>query len=1044
MASPNVFTIPPGVPYLDALVGALLDGRLIEGFSPADPFALSDVTIYLPTRRSARAIRERFLAHFRRPILLPRIRTLGDIDEDEADLLDPAAANVPAAVASMERQLVLTELVLGWSGAMVRAAAEFADEELVVPASPADAARLAASLARLIDQVGTSRDAWRGLFGEEESDLARFWQITLEFLRIATEFWPAQLAERGLIDPGARRDMLIRAAAARLREHGSETPVIAAGSTGSVPATADLLAAIAGLPNGAVVLPGLDRHLDRKSWDAIGTDAGDPAGAGHPQFGLKALIATLGIARDAVVALASPPSDRAARNRFVSDAMRPAATTEMWSAPPTLFSIADKGTALERVSLIEAPNEREEALAIAVVLRSAAETDGKVAALVTPDRGLARRVAVELKRWSVDVDDSAGRPLGQTPPGILARLTAEVALGGAPAHTLLALAKHPLAAFGMGGGEARRAARNLERAVLRGPRLKPGLAALNHALGRSFSSWQKYKEQKEEWRGRTQAVSGLSLARWEAALDLAHRMEGALAPLEALSVRAGRTAFSELVDAHLAALANVAAYGQKRVGREFEDEAGEALRLAFDELRANAAAGPKIAPADYPALFAALIERAMVRRRGGVDPRIHIWGTLEARLQHADLVVLGGLNEGTWPAPTQLDPLLSRPMRNALDLEPPERRIGLAAHDFAMALGQKEVWLTRADREDGEPRVASRWLQRILAYAGEDLAKAMRRRGRAALDWARQLDVPLASDRPVRPRPSPPLELRPKALSATRIETLIRDPYAVYAEYVLKLRPFEPLAKLPDARERGTLIHDILETVVREMPSGPFDDAALARLLEVGRGEFAAYADFPEMQAIWWPRFEKIARWFVAEEAKRSGIVSRHVEGLGEWQVTPNFLLRARADRLDTLDDGGLAIVDYKTGTPPSPKEVRTLSPQLPLEGLIARRGGFPGVAAAEPTSIIYYRLNGREEGGETHDRTEWKQDGRPVPLADTLALIEQRLTELVAHFGRPEADYLSNKIPKPRRTYVGDYDHLARISEWVATDQEEDDDRVA
>ncbi len=818
MAGPNVFTIPPGVPFLDALVAALIDGRLIAGFEPRDPFALADLTLYLPTRRAARDIRRAFLDHFKRPVLLPKIRTLGDIDEDETGLLDAAAADMPAAVPAMERQLVLTGLVLDWSGAMVRAAAELPDEELIVPASPADAARLAASLGQLIDQVGADQEAWRGLFAEQPAELARFWEITLEFLRIATEFWPSRLAEQGRIDPGARRDMLIRAEAKRLAEGGTAAPVIAAGSTGSVPATAELLAAIARLPNGAVVLPGLDQHLDAASWDAIGFDDSDPAGAGHPQFGLKALLATMGVRREDIAELAAPLPAMAARGRFVSEAMRPAVTTDLWSRPGDLFQQADRRTALESVGIVEAANEREEALAVATLLRGMAETQGKVAALVTPDRGLARRVGVELRRWGIDVDDSAGRPLGRTPPGVLARLTAEAGLHGAAAETLLALAKHPLAAFGLSRSDARTAARHLERAVLRGPRLKPGLAALRHALGERFAAWERRKEDRS---GLTQAAGGLWPEEWEGAKALAIRLEEVLAPLEALAARGGRVALAELVDAHLAALDAVARDADGR-SPLFADEAGEALGLALDDLRANAHAGPDIAPADYPGLFAALIERAMVRRRGGVDPRIHIWGALEARLQSVDMVVLGGLNEGNWPAQTRLDPLLSRPMREALDLEPPERRIGLAAHDFAQALGHGEVWITRANREDGEPRVASRWLQRLTAYAGPELAKEMQRRGDAVLAWTRGLDVPAAFDSPGRPRPSPPVALRPTKLSVTRIETLIRDPYAIYAREVLKLRPFEPLGKLPDAAERGTLVHDILEKLVRELPRGPY------------------------------------------------------------------------------------------------------------------------------------------------------------------------------------------------------------------------------
>jgi ATP-dependent helicase/nuclease subunit B len=296
-------------------------------------------------------------------------------------------------------------------------------------------------------------------------------------------------------------------------------------------------------------------------------------------------------------------------------------------------------------------------------------------------------------------------------------------------------------------------------------------------------------------------------------------------------------------------------------------------------------------------------------------------------------------------------------------------------------------------------------------------------------------------DPPARPRPSPSVERRPKRLSVTRIETLIRDPYAIYARDVLKLRPFEPLGKLPDAAERGTLIHDVLERFVRECPHGPFDAAAEERLLAIGREAFARHADFPEVAALWWPRFEKIARWFISAEADWTDIEERRIESVGEIAVGPDFTLTARADRLDVLAGGGLGIIDYKTGAPPSLKEVRSLSPQLPLEGLIARAGGFEGLAAAEPARIVYYRLTGRGDGGEKKDLTSSKK-GSASELAETLDITERRLSDLVAYFAKPEAEYLSNKIPKPRRTYVGDYDHLARISEWVATDQEEDDER--
>jgi ATP-dependent helicase/nuclease subunit B len=1035
----NVFTIPAGVPFLDTLAGAVLDGRLIAGFSADDPFALADVTLYLPTRRAARALRESFLARLGRPLLLPKIRTLGDIDEDE---LVPDADNpdLPPAASATDRQLVLTKLVLSWSGALVRAAADLPDEELVVPSSPADAARLAAALGRLIDQVGTEPEAWAGLFSGIPADLARYWEITLKFLEIATEIWPAWLAERGLLDPGARRDLLIRGEAERLSRHGSPAPVVAAGSTGSVPATAALLAAIARLPNGAVVLPGLDQTLDADGWAEIAPSEREPAGAGHPQYGVKRLLDLLGVRREDVEPLGDAPVAEQLRTRFVSESMRPARTTERWSGEPAL-SGSEKAEALKAIGIVEAANEREEALTVAAILRGTIEEADRMAALVTPDRGLARRVAVELRRWGIAVDNSAGRPLAKSPAGVLTRLVAETALGGARADMLLALAKHPLAAFGLRRADTRRASRALERAILRGPRLRPGLGSLRHATAEKRARLGEARAEGEPRENRTNASRRLSAEKWTDAENLAGRIHDALRPLEALAEHDGAVPLHELVAAHLAAI-DLVTRSERGSTPAAASEDAEALAQAFEELQASAEVGLLIQPRDYPELFTALIERAVVRRRGGLDPRIHIWGALEARLQSADVIVLGGLNEGTWPSQTRLDPLLSRPMRAALALEPPERRIGLAAHDFAQALGHPVVWLTRAARQDNEPKVASRWLQRLTAYAGKELAAEMHARGKAMLTLSRRLDAPLAIDKPKRPDPSPPHEMRPKRLSVTRIETLIRDPYAIYAQYVLDLHPFEALGKLPDAADRGSLVHDILEKFIAERPRGPFDSEAEERLLAIGRDAFGKHADFPEVIALWWPRFQKIARWFIRAEAQRTDVLERYVEANGGWEVTPDFTLSVRADRIDRLADGGLAIIDYKTGTPPTIDEVLALAPQLPLEGLMARRGGFEGIEPGEPSRLIYYRLSGRNDGGEYHDRSERPAKGNKaaVTLPQALASAEQRLRDLVAHFADPNTKYQSRKIPKRGRVFVGDYDHLARVAEWTKTEEEIDD----
>jgi ATP-dependent helicase/nuclease subunit B len=1038
----NVYTIPPGVAFLDNLVDALLEGRLIRDFDPAsDPLALSAITIYLPTRRSVRAIRESFLRRLGPAVLLPKIRPVGDIDEDglafgmSDPFADPQAlddAAIPPPVDGAERQLFLTQLILRWSNIMARQRAGLPVEAQLVPSSPADAVKLSGLLCELLDAVATGEADWSALDQIVGADLAHYWEITLEFLRIATEQWPAHLAERGLSDPGERRDRLIRMEAERLARAGSADPVIAAGSTGSIAATSDLLSAIAGLPNGAVVLPGLDMDLDEAAWTAIRAGFADPVMAGHPQFGLARLITRLGVKREDVRPLVSAEPARAARNRLVSEAIRPADSTHVWSSPDQPDATARTG-ALDGVGLIEAANEREEALAIAVVLRHSLLDPDHVAALVTPDRKLARRVAAELERWDIRIDDSAGTPLSGTRLGILARLACETAIGGGRAEKLLALIKHPLVALGSEPADIRRAGRALERAVLRGPRLGSGFATLRSALAANHRLSVENNTEDQTGRRLTQAARGLTPEDWAAADDLAGRLDAALEPLAGLAEEDREIPLGELFEAHWACLQALCRRSDGG-GALTDDEASEDLLRRFGELSASAGYGPQIEAANYPAFFEAILGNMPVRPRGA-DPRIHIWGALEARLQHVDTIVLGGLNDGVWPLQTSLDPFLSRGMRETLDLEPPERRIGLAAHDFTQAMGQDRVWLTRAERQDGEPRVASRWLQRLSAYAGAEAKAAMAQRGGEMLALARTLDMADRSgNESRRPCPAPALALRPKRLSVTAIEMLIRDPYAVYARHILRLRPFEPIAAQPGPSDRGSLFHDALDRFVAEHSTGPFDAQAERRLVEIGREIFDLYLEFPDVQALWWPRFRAIAAWFVCHEASRdSDVVQRMTEVTGAIDASADLQLTVRADRIDRLGDGRLAIIDYKTGAPPGVDEVLSVAPQLLLEALIAEAGGFDGIEKAEVAELAYYHLRGSGEGGKQDLRGFRRavKDKPAVSLDEAKERTGQRLKALAAYYADPANGYLSRKIPRKQSDWQGDYDHLARVAEW-------------
>ena len=1042
---PRVFSIPAGSPFLPTLADALLAGDLAP-LPTGDPLGLADVTILLPTRRSVSAFREVLADRLGgTAAILPTIRPIGDVDEED-HLLAPAAEAVadrlvlPAAISRLDRELALAQLTLAWGRTVRRELLILRpDEAILIPASAADATRLAADLARLIDDMQTAGVAWEELGALAPDDHARYFQITLDFLKIASEFWPNRLAEMGRVDPVARRDHLIRTEAARLAASPPPGPVIAAGSTGSIPATAALLKAIAHLPNGAVVLPGLDQGLDNDGWAAIGSPKESSTAAfGHPQFGLKQLIAALGLAREDVIALRPPPPPIALRVRLLSEALRPAETTDSWATFRTATLAArDIETALAGVGLIVARNEQEEALAIALAFREALEKPDTTAALVTPDRGLARRVAVELQRFNVAIDDSAGTPLDRLPPGIFARLVADAALSDGDPVKLLAVVKHPFAGFGMARSLCRHAARSLELALFRGRRVTGGGEQLGAALADSRAEVEAGAPHLSRARLR------LTPAEWDAAAVLAAALAATLLPIEAAFRRFDLSA-AEATRLLRDALQGAAADETGSDALLWQALGGEALAGLLASLVGGEAEGLIMSGVEYAPFLSTLLGEVAVTRPFGTDPRIQIWGTLEARLQSVDLLILGGLDEGVWPAETRTDPWLSRAMRSEIGLPPPERRIGLAAHDFAEALSAPRVLVSRAEKRAGAPTVASRWLQRLNALIGETPAKLMAARGEPYVAWARALDrVRPAEVKPApRPAPTPPVAARPRGLSVTEIETLIRDPYAVYARHVLSLDALDPLGLAPDYALRGSLIHDALARFTKEWRGG-FDASAKARLLAIGREVFAPLADFPDIHAIWSVRFAAIADWFIDFEAARADIVgARHAEVSGRLELQAPagpFTLRGRADRIDIRQDGRIDILDFKTGSPPSARQVLTgLAPQLALEADMARGGAFDKEAAFAGRSVatLAWLALGRAERGEPFQSAiekGWTADA----IADEA---HGRLATLIAAFDAPDRAYLSRARPMFETRFESPYDHLARVREWALVESGEED----
>jgi ATP-dependent helicase/nuclease subunit B len=1033
----NVYTVPPGRPFLRCLAAAILDGNLpAAGGKVRGPLDIAAITLLLPTRRATRALQDAFLAASGgRAMLLPKIMPVSEGQEELSLLaglaLDAHGADtleIPPAMSELERRLTLTQLILRWAEAM-RRAGEGSEASLAPVAgsgmsTPAQAATLAAELARLMDMVETEGVSLDGLAALVPETFSAHWQRTLDFLKIVTEHWPAHLAEKKLLSAAGRRNAVIRAEAHRLAAMPPEGPVIVAGVTGSIPATVELMRAVAALPNGAIVLPALDTVLDDASWDAIVPDHPE-----HPQFGLKKLLDGLGVKRRDVAILpgAEESSNAAARARFIAETLRPSGTTERWQVFAAAARKDTDRSALEGLSLVNAPTAQDEAEVVSLILRQAVETPGRTAALVSPDRLLARRVAVRLEAWGIKVDDSAGRPFAKTVPGSFLNLILDaVAKSFAPTE-LMALLKHPLARLGLDPFAVRRAARALEIAAFRTPYLGEGLAGVDAALERAA------QETADRTR-RQRAVRRLWPEDWQGARDLVARLKAAVAPLdEAYRARGGHP-LRDFAKAHVAVAEAVAQLpavsGEEARSPLWEGEAGDAAATFFASLIDERLPGLDIAPGDYADLYRSLIAGATVRPRVPVHPRVFIWGPFEARLQQTDVVILGSLNDGTWPESADPGPWLNRPMRKALGLPSPEEKIGQSAHDFATLLGSPEVFLTRAEKKDGVPTVPSRWLLRLKALLdGMGAADALV----PETPWlalARERDRAPEAPRLAAPAPCPPVALRPRKLSVSRIETWIANPYAIFAGEILGLEPLDPLGQEPGPALRGSIIHAALAQFAKAYPKDlPADPKR--ELLRLAEETLELYAAHPRIAAFWVPRFERFAAWFAeTEPARRAGVEKVVAETSGSLVLDAPagpFTLTARADRID-VTTRGLIVTDYKTGAPPSDAKVTSMvAPQLPLEAAIALAGadqaGFDGVPRIPVSGLRYIRASGGEPPGEARD----------VKTGDVAKLAEAALDGLarhVAHFDDPATPY--RPLRRARFSYdYDDYAHLARVAEW-------------
>ncbi|KZB66993.1 double-strand break repair protein AddB [Thalassospira lucentensis] len=1010
----NLFYIPPGAAFADLIAKQLI------AETASQPVALSDYVLMVPNRRSAKVMRDAFLRQSNGAVtMLPTIRALGEADEDELAIYgaggEQAALDLPPSIPDLQRKLLLTRLIMNRP-----------DHKGDKPTAD-QAARLAGELARFLDQVQTENCKFDDLKGLVPAEFAEHWQLTLEFLQILTLHWPAILETYQVSDRAMRRNALIAAQITLWRENPPATPIIVAGSTGPFPALRDLMSAVLNMPHGRVVLPGLMTGLARDDWQAIGEDAT------HPQHLLGTTLRHIG--RDPATVLLWPSVPAAnpgqeERRRLAREALRPAQTTDQWRHVGNFAS-----DVLDGVLRIDCSGAREEAATIALLMRDALEVPGKTCALVTPDRGLARRVATELRRWEVEVDDSAGIPLHDTAPAIYLRLVVRAVQEQFAPVPLLELLKHPLSAAGLPPEQFRVLTRQMEQYVLRGARPGPGLDGLQVAL----DGWRDETIDRITASGADNAAPRIERIRDDHARlsDLIARFETCLAPLLDLMDEKSISPVGALRCHIQTAEALAASDVQDGAERLWRGEAGEALADFVHELLQALTDFVPMPGIRYAAFLDALMAERAVRPKFGKHPRLFIWGTVEAQMQQADLTILGGLNEGVWPPEAGADPWMSRPMRRNFGLPAPEHRVGQSAHDFQQLFCAPDVVMTRALRIEGTPTVPSRWLLRIeniLRKSGVSMEKPDAHAWRAMADL---LDEPRDDMRRKigRPAPTPPVSARPQRLSVTQIETWMRDPYAIYARHILGLRKLDGVDEDPGAADYGNLIHDALDQFISKYPDHLPPDGE-HQLIMIGREVFKPLAARPGLWAFWWPRFERIARWFIqTEAARRDHVRKSYTEQSGTLETATGFEVYARADRIDMLRDGGIAIIDYKTGMPPSQTDVASgFAPQLPLEAAIAQDGGFKDVPAGPPASMAFWKLSGGDPAGEIREIDTKRMKTTPAELArDAVAGVNV----LAKAFADEKTPYLSVPHPDHAPKY-SDYVHLARLREWMGSEDVE------
>jgi len=993
MSSNNIYNIPSYLPFSDILATYLLEK------TKDNPHSLTKYKLLLPTRRACRILQDTFLRlNNGKPMLLPHLLPIGEVDEGELSLLmidnnSKTTLEIPSAITPLKRQLLLAKLIMqvpefkqGFDGAL----------------------GLSKALCQFIDQVAVEGVDFSDLHNIVPEEFAAHWQVTLDFLKIISEHWPKILKDNNLIDVAERRNLLLQNMASYWSERPPDYPVIAAGSTGSIPAVAKLLKVISNLPQGKVVLPALDMQMEPDSWEVI-TEI-------HPQYSLKKLLNYIGVDREDVSSLidVTPKSERYV---LASAMMSPAEFTHKWKG----FSHENNiNSMLDGLEYYSCKTPHEEAGVIALIMRESLEESGKTISLVTPDRDLARRVKSLCKRWSVDVDDSAGENLIDTKLGKFILLTLDAVKRKFDSVSFLSLLKTGLCQIGYPSDQANKYIKALEIEILRS-----GEVISTHEMLR-----KKIDLMDED--------SGIG--------EYIDKLYEAVLPLYDLSHKSGGLNIKDMLAAHVKALEKLAE-SENNIGclRLWKGDIGKAASLFFSDLLEHAHLVDDLSYEGYCKIVLSLMHDITVRVPYGQHPRIRILGQMESRLMRSDIIILGGVNEGVWPSEIKHDPWMSRPMRREFGLPASEQAIGFAAHDFVQNFCADRVVITRSEKSSGAPTIPSRWLERLNTLLGSSGLSLRDLSSKPYLSWVRLADC--VDVKPCsRPAPCPPVSIRPRAISVTKVETWLKDPYSIYMYYMLRLKKLRPLKQENDAALKGSVLHKILDEFTHKYPKNLPDDAQ-EQFLNLAKETINKDVQNKEFISYWWPKLIRISDWFVEHEKKwrkDANFIESEIDGSVDFNIGGIiFNIHGRADRIDRLNDGSYAIIDYKSGGSFSKNPLLNGElPQLPLEAIMLSEGGFNGmgfrdnnadkknkISGGKVSNLGYWKVTGGTKSGEIISINE--------DIENVANIVREGLENLVISFQSEKMPFYCipdiNKAPR-----FNDYEHVARVKEWSIIDDEQ------